>query len=46
MRREFGMSAREVFAETPAWEIDVLLEQRDKEIKAREKAERQAERNR
>ena len=40
MRREFGISAREVLADLPAWEIDALLdewnlEQRERERQAR-----------
>ena len=39
-RREFGMSARELFAATPEWEVDVLFAERDREIKEAEKEAR------
>jgi len=31
MRRDFGMSAREVLTQAPAWELDVLIDEWNRE---------------
>ena len=31
MRKEFGMSARDVFARAPEWEVDLLVQEWNRE---------------
>lgn len=36
-RREFGMTARELFDATPEWEVDTLFDERERELKEAER---------